>query len=134
MSTARLHLSEVIIILRKSTVKSAARIANVSIMRTAQMFTRAHLHYFLLPCIWKTETVGLHLWLLQTCALALSASSSTMQNIRHSSSADTHFSERHDTSQRPAPSKHNAVRYMCHWNLISGTREESAFSRKRPLS
>jgi hypothetical protein len=37
--TAQLHLSEVIIILHKSTVKSAARIANVSITRTAQVFT-----------------------------------------------------------------------------------------------
>jgi hypothetical protein len=54
MYTAQLHLSEVITVLRKSTVKSAARIANVSIKRNAQVFTRAHLHYFLLPCVWKT--------------------------------------------------------------------------------
>ena len=79
--TAHLHLSEVITILRKSTVKSAARIANVSITRTAQVFTRAHLHYFRLPCVWKTETVELHLWLLRICVLALSFSSSDMQNM-----------------------------------------------------
>jgi len=79
--TAQLHLSEVITILRKSTVKSAARIANVSITRTAQVFTRAHLHYFRLPCVWTTETVGLHFWLLPIYALALSFSSSAMQNM-----------------------------------------------------
>jgi hypothetical protein len=56
--TAQLHLSEVITILCKSTVKSAARIANFSIMRTAPVFTRAHLHYFRLPCVWQTETLS----------------------------------------------------------------------------
>ena len=79
--TAQLHLSEVITVLRKSAVKSAARIANVSIRRNAQVFTRAHLHYFPLPCVWKTQTVGLQLWLLRIGVLALSFSSSDMQNM-----------------------------------------------------
>lgn len=120
-------ISEVITVLRKSTVQSAARIANVSIRRNAQMFTGAHLHYFLLPCVWKTQTVGLHLWLLHSVCWHCPPRRLTCRTCRRCSltSADTYFSERPDTSQRSARSKRSAVRYTCHWNLISGTWEES---------
>jgi hypothetical protein len=44
-------------------------------------------------------------------------------HAEHATSADTLFSERPAISQRSSPSKRNVVRYMCHWNSISGTWE-----------